>query len=381
MARTGSSRSTGRCSRRCTAGRCRWTKNVVVRYAADSSASAKTKNAATRHCRSAAATRASTPATIGSTTPPAMIEPISDASVSVPCGGGRGSRRSARRPLAIPWLLQDDVRQEQAEQDREHGDREVREQQADEERPHRMSRRRRAGASAAARRARCPVHRERALSRSRGVSHDRTPWRGCLGARVVAVVDWRSSGFPIPVETCKVRNDRSCTYPLLVPTPLILDRRCAALAALAVRGRLGIRVARRSRPRRRRRRRARRARRSARTGGCDALLTRRLDRSVATGFLLTLAVAFVLAAGVVLGVLAYLVQVTPGAEPRRPVGRRVGLPPPHAVLVTRAERDHPARQHRDRGRARRSGRCLRLRSAAATGGAGRSSSSCLRAWS
>jgi len=39
-----------------------------------------------------------------------------------------------------------------------------------------------------------------------------------------------------------------------------------------------------------------------------ALLTGRLDRTVATGFLLTLAVAFAVAAGVVLGVLAYLVR-------------------------------------------------------------------------
>ena len=41
------------------------------------------------------------------------------------------------------------------------------------------------------------------------------------------------------------------------------------------------------------------------------LLTRRLDRSVATGFLLTLALGFALAAGILLGVLAILVRSQP----------------------------------------------------------------------
>ena len=45
-----------------------------------------------------------------------------------------------------------------------------------------------------------------------------------------------------------------------------------------------------------------------------SLLTRRLDRTVATGFLLTLAVACALAAGFVLGVLAYLVRSFPALK-------------------------------------------------------------------
>jgi undecaprenyl-diphosphatase len=44
------------------------------------------------------------------------------------------------------------------------------------------------------------------------------------------------------------------------------------------------------------------------------LLTRRLDRTVTTGFLLTVAVAFAVAAGVVLGVLAYLVRSFPALK-------------------------------------------------------------------
>ena len=50
----------------------------------DSTASAKSRKPARRHCLSAAATTRATPATIGRTTPPAMIEPTSDASVSPP---------------------------------------------------------------------------------------------------------------------------------------------------------------------------------------------------------------------------------------------------------------------------------------------------------
>jgi undecaprenyl-diphosphatase len=46
-------------------------------------------------------------------------------------------------------------------------------------------------------------------------------------------------------------------------------------------------------------------------GRARALLTRRLDRSVASGFLLSLAIAFALAAGVILGLLAYLVRSLP----------------------------------------------------------------------
>ena len=43
-------------------------------------------------------------------------------------------------------------------------------------------------------------------------------------------------------------------------------------------------------------------------------LASRLDRSVTTGFLLTLALGFALAAGVVLGVLAYLIRALPALQ-------------------------------------------------------------------
>jgi undecaprenyl-diphosphatase len=45
-----------------------------------------------------------------------------------------------------------------------------------------------------------------------------------------------------------------------------------------------------------------------------ALLTRRLDRSVASGFLLSLAIAFALAAGLILGLLAYVVRSLPAVN-------------------------------------------------------------------
>jgi undecaprenyl-diphosphatase len=49
-------------------------------------------------------------------------------------------------------------------------------------------------------------------------------------------------------------------------------------------------------------------------GGLRALLATRLDREVATGLLLTLAVAVTVVAGVVLGVLAYLVRALPALQ-------------------------------------------------------------------
>ena len=63
------------------AGPVSWTTSVVARYVADSTTSAKTANAAIRHFRSTTTHGSDHPTTIGSTTPPATIEPISEASV------------------------------------------------------------------------------------------------------------------------------------------------------------------------------------------------------------------------------------------------------------------------------------------------------------
>ena len=82
-----------------------------------------------------AAARAVTPATIGSTTPPAIIDPISDASVS-PLDRESVSHRTNRSSAdASPVCGSSTSRQEQAQGDRGDRDRKEGEEETDEERP------------------------------------------------------------------------------------------------------------------------------------------------------------------------------------------------------------------------------------------------------
>ena len=97
-----------------------------------------------------------------------------------------------------------------------------------------------------------------------------------------------------------------------MPLPLLLDLSAAFVAAFVAMLAWGWASASPAVPDRPALEPARAAGEAIRTHGrLRALATRRLDRSVATGLLLTLALAVALAAGVVLGVLAYLVRSQP----------------------------------------------------------------------
>ena len=80
----GIARFTGRCSSRCTAGRSRWTKNVVVRYDGRLDGEREDEERPDTPLAEEGRDEGEDARDAGRTTPPAMIDPIRDASVRVP---------------------------------------------------------------------------------------------------------------------------------------------------------------------------------------------------------------------------------------------------------------------------------------------------------